>query len=105
MSEGLEILKGAREWLSDPEHWIKGKIGPGEWPSESNGPTCAVGAIIRVGRECDKSLGAMSKAELNLNEVVPGGGIILYNDKPDTTHECILAAFDAAIEKAEKEDL
>jgi hypothetical protein len=41
MNRALEVATAAREWLSDPSHWIDGKF------INSRGATCLIGAVLK----------------------------------------------------------
>ena len=111
-----EVLVGAREILSDPDRWVKGASRVGDrvkGASRVGDKYCAVGACWEAAGLYDR--GALlatpgyNEATIALSAVVPVvsypgyGAIESYNDASDTTHECILAAFDAAIDRLEKE--
>lgn len=110
----LEILKQARELISDEDRWaLEG------WGGTFSNRTCAVGAVRRVAGLCtnpweegrgiadilrfdsgDPEVGAAIDA---LSASIGGtkrASVTTYND--NRSHECVLAMFDAAIEREEK---
>ena len=100
----VEILKAARERISDPERWIKGRLsdtlaycGDERWDDiarlQEGTCWCASGAI-----------GAEAASPEGWEECchafkAANGGIASVNDR--SSHPQILAAFDRAIELAE----
>ena len=104
MNATLEILKKARELISDPSRWTQGT-----YARNSNGSQefimspaavcfCTIGAVRRV---CgDKSYG---HALFSLAARLPDPPLELsdFNDAPNRTHAEVLALFDKAI-KAEE---
>jgi hypothetical protein len=102
----LMALKGARELLADPNRWVKGTartdLGDGAYAY------CATGALQQAVNGFDKYLAPTSplrkvwyEAEALLDQVVDptGKSIVGFNDHIDTTHEQLIAVFDAAIAK------
>jgi len=102
--KAAQLLRGAREYLSNPDKWIKRNIQRGD-------KVCSIGAIQRAAgflnggwklgdpqERAERHL-AYGKAVDALSLEV-GGNIPLFNDNPSTKHEDVLAAFDLAIEKS-----
>ena len=79
-----EGLEAARRLITKPEDWCQGDF-------YSGGACCALGALKRVG--------AHGSERNLLREVMGTHEIGWYNDSH--SHECVLAAFDAAIERCE----
>lgn len=119
----LEILEKGRDRIADPARWFKGAFA-----DRSHRPAvpddvlfadcrvCAWGAInwAACGDPYDTGLnGAAASEAYNLlggairsREGTKAGRFVSvpgFNDRPTTTHEDILAVFDAAIEKAKAE--
>lgn len=110
----LDILKRAREILSDPLAWCKDtfardKEGMKVWSGSVRAcQFCAIGAIARAAKDLDASTSDHHAAELTLEEQVPlhyrqtvsigKGSVASYNDDPRRTHSEILALFDRTIE-------
>lgn len=100
-----DILKKARQIISDPSMWCKDQFFKGIGLQEARGqfaetgkhpPCCAYGAIlVAAGFNSDLEQPAYHK----LAASTPSGSVLLYNDASTTTHADILSAFDAAIEK------
>jgi hypothetical protein len=97
-----DILEAAREMIAKPHGWTKNKL-------ERAGAVCAVGAISKVATGRATALGPMGtwiyesdenlvRAKRLLDRAV-AGSIVDYNDSH--TKKCVVAAFDAAIERAE----
>jgi hypothetical protein len=94
----LDVLRAAREYISDPARWTQGIIG------RSDGSRCAVGALKDAAGHGPKSVGwhsppsgcgaAVTGAYAAL-ERVAGEPPPLFNDSH--THAEVLAAFDRAI--------
>lgn len=86
----LKCLQDARQWLSDPAHWVKGHYNAGD-------ASCAHGAVCRIGLSTDLTI----KAWHLLDEACPLGTpnpfTPIFNDDPTTTHADVLALFDRAI--------
>lgn len=92
--ETRETLIEARALIEDPKHWTQGTmqttVRGGPFGSRSITAYCAVGAIAKV-------RGGVLKIDDCLVAFWPiVGGIMGYND--GSSHECVLQAFDAAIE-------
>jgi hypothetical protein len=91
----LEVLRAARAYISDPEHWYKGGYG-------YRGRSCALGACIRMSKHSwPEAQGALNRAVPDwwrvVSEETCRNPITTYNDRPQTTHADILALFDRAI--------
>lgn len=83
----LEILRAAREHLSNPENWCKG-LGDG-----SPSPRCVEVALMHAGDHRHVASGALSLVRPSSYQ-----SNVEWNDDPETTHADVLAALDAAIE-------
>jgi hypothetical protein len=90
MNEAADTIQAARELLSDPTRWGKGKTRP---TPESY---CLASAISR---NCLGVTYNEYKAITDLvGQHVPGGmALTIYNDHPDTTHEDILNLLDKTL--------
>jgi len=104
MNDVVATLTAARELLSDPVRWTKGRMArdaAGE-RAYSRSPEavcwCAAGALNKV-----SSAWGVQEAQGILFASVSGKGIAAFNDDPTTTHADILAAFDRAIAAAKAE--
>lgn len=100
-----QTLERARDLLARSGGWSKGAL---QRPDDSN---CAIGAINRAlglpqNEEADY-VRVENKAAIDaVGAILPGSEeawvrVVSYNDSASTDHACILAAFDAAIEKAD----
>jgi hypothetical protein len=97
----LEIIKGARELISDPERWSQGWYAhdkKGDWAdfaSDSACRWCAMGAIRKQTNSTDE------RDCRYLYELLVGddGSLSLFNDTH--THAEVVALFDAAIARLE----
>ena len=95
----LAVLARARGLLSDEQRWCKGSFARCwfDIPVPAGSPFaqryCALGAIMRAGRELGLSTKEACKA-LEWQTVVP---VADWNDNRLRTHAEVLAAFDAAI--------
>jgi hypothetical protein len=124
-----EILRQARRLIETPDAWVKGMCF-GRKTDQFNGPQdaeiipvpyvrdgkvkpgcfCAIGAICYAGRFFDGDDIAMNNLAAQALAVAIGkpaqdvGLILSFNDRPERSHEQVLAAFDSAIEHAESED-
>lgn len=109
-----EILKQAREFLSDPNRWFKGDFANGYSDPGLADPRipeefdrlkkpeftcfCALGAVYRVSPTVDD-------AERTIRTLADRNGLpSIYeipeiNDADETTHADVLALFDKAIEE------
>lgn len=107
MKKVCEILKKARELITDPEHWTRdtyARDAEGEY-CNMNSPRaakfCALGAIRRVSNSM--SLGYLdSDARVAMDMLarkIGGPSIAQFNDHH--THEEVLAKFDGAIKDCE----
>lgn len=97
MSKTVEVLKAARELISDPAHWTKGRFArtekgsPINYESPSAVCFCSAGALMRVTWGDIKIY--QSALEIMIAEM--DGNIFGFNDLH--THPEILDRFDAAI--------
>lgn len=112
--EKLELLKGVRKHLSNPENWYKGGYAPGGCVNIPKGCVCLLGAANYVA-DPDRNYsrdGTNYAAETILDRGLVGcvpaaferDGFVRvasFNDHPDTTHADILKVLDCAIAKAE----
>lgn len=93
----LEILRGARELLSDPERWRRGsyaslngfEVDPLDPRAEK---FCAVGAMWRVAKDDQRAFLLASKIHPEL---------VLLNDGEDGYHQ-VLRVFDEEIARREE---
>jgi hypothetical protein len=93
--KAVEILRAAREWLSNPDHWSKGRYGG------CDGPNCAAGAVMRAHRsELQADISLKDEAFALLEEDLPCA-LEDWNDAKERTHTDVLARFDAAIARGE----
>jgi hypothetical protein len=86
----VDVLRGAKELLSDPDRWGRGhmyEVGVGQ-PSR----WCALGALLHVAGGGPAYAHAHSVMCRTINGVVP-----TWNDNPNTTHADLIDAFDRAI--------
>jgi hypothetical protein len=95
----IEMIKGARELLSDPKRWGKGSSRP-------NGTAyCVIGALSECnahkrGEIVEERIGRLQNAVRLVEEHIPSGGerlVSFYNDAPDTTHQDILNLLDKTL--------
>lgn len=115
MTTTLDTLRRAREWISNPKHWCQDAPACDRYGNHLN-PTdydavrwCAAGSIERVlhGQSGYRdAVHALAKHGLDVD--APSlflllGKVSLWNDYRGRTHAEVLAAFDRAIEKLEKE--
>lgn len=92
-----ETLQAARKYIADPRKWTQGDL------ENPVGRVCAVGAIWKakpgVNLSTDPAIIALASVLPQLEGVPTVSRITGYNDTHD--HACVVAAFDAAIERAE----
>ena len=99
----INVLTKARELISTPEQWAKkhqattadGVQVP--WNSDEATCFCMMGAINRAALDlkADSSWYVMNLVEDVIDNTLP-----IFNDRPTTTHEDVLRAFDQAIANA-----
>lgn len=103
----LEILRAARELLSDPTRWCKAAMARTEEgiKVEPDDPRacrwCSYGAIRKVCGE----LRSIDTEELisGVCQLRTGGyGFVTFNDRSGTSHKDVMDLFDAAIARAEQ---
>jgi hypothetical protein len=83
----LDVLRAAREYISDPSRWSQG------W-YDDGGAVCAIGAVnVAMGRQPD--CGEISEAEEALRSAVSGDSVVDFNDSH--SHAEVLAVFHRAI--------
>ncbi len=103
----LSVLVAARELISSPEKWTKGKFArdiKGEsvaWHGDAAVCWCSEGAINRAGHDALHS--TRYDAYRAIEADLPDGNIVEFNDAPERTHPEVLAAFDRAIAKLKAE--
>jgi hypothetical protein len=111
----VDVLRAARERISDPERWTKGesaKNAQGEWTTASASDACrwcAVGAVwceagatLMPGSPEIKALNAAVRdldGRRGVGEV-SGWPVARFNDSKRTDHGEVLDLFDRAIELA-----
>jgi hypothetical protein len=110
----LEVLKHARETLSDRANWTRNTMArdtDGHPCRYQYGVSfCSLGALWRHASSIRVSYEIIRAAERLLCKAIGGsletveGSIAHFNDSPDTTHEMVLNAYDRAIELAEGGD-
>jgi len=100
----LTVLTRARELIGDEQHWCRRTYARG-WrglpvPVQSSAAHrfCAVGALLRAGRE----LGLSVEDARNVLEWQTVRPVQDWNDDPARTHREVIAAFDAAVTALEK---
>ena len=112
----IEILKKARELLSDAEHWAQGDyaylyddcgaLTPVDWKSPSAECWCPAGALLKV--SCDQATDALTELARGLPGIKAApftedeynkaiDQIAIWNDTPERTHAEVLQRFDEAI--------
>jgi len=102
----LEVLKGARDLLADPERWCKGAFAldaHGNLLADGFEPGackwCLAGAIEKIsGRSSMEYEPALGR----LNRIVQGSAntpitLVSWHDEEERTHAEVLALLDAAI--------
>lgn len=104
-----EVLRAARAKIDTPEKWMRGayaRVGEHAIRSAFTIPPnadsyCSIGACFSA---CN-SAGDFRNAHRAINQLslVIGRPIDSWNDAPERTHAEVLAAFDAAIVRAEAE--
>jgi hypothetical protein len=90
MSAAVETLKAARAVIDIPERWTQGVM-------RVEDARCASGALIAVGAEL-----ISGEAYGFLRRATGARRICHWNDEKGRTHAEVMAAFDRAIELAEK---
>jgi len=105
--ETLEVLKSARELLSDSKRWTRGwyardKYGHRKmWNSDNAVRYCSMGAVHKVAG--NRHPNAIMYLNRIINPLHPDDIIVVgYND--NHTHKDILEMFDKAIDLCEKEN-
>jgi hypothetical protein len=100
MSAEVEIIKGAREILSDPKRWTKGKL-----VTTDGTAVCLIGALgrARIGLT-NAEYNAEARAEAFLQEHLPPGydgeqlrPLAEFNDDPLVIHQDILDLVDKTL--------
>ena len=99
VADALAVLTGARALLADERRWCKGSFARGwlELPVSAGSVFarryCALGAIMRAGRE----FGLPVEDARNALEWQTRRPVANWNDDPWRTHADVIAAFDGAI--------
>lgn len=113
-NEVLAVLRAARELIAVPAHWTKGVAAMNADGYEVDALCvdatcfCTVGALNRATRTqeaaAERAYDLYKAARERLvNKALRGSGLVDFNDHPGTTHEDVLAMFDAAIAELEGE--
>ena len=107
--KAAKILRGARDFIADPSHWVKfsfglkGDMGMDHALQDAD-RVCSLGAIGKVaGLDCwgNYMTDEAWLAERCLLAVVTDfSSVPEFNDANETTHGDVVAAFDLAIEEA-----
>ena len=111
--ETLELLKKARELITDPDCWCKGRYGETEdgkvGKVTAAHRVCAVGALYKaldkeIGCNYEDMLGAKKELLKDIgsheNEQYRTFPVTVFNDQ--TSHSEVLELFDTTIERLEK---
>ena len=98
----MTLLTDAKELISDERDWVKGT--PLAIREDGTEAHCAIGACNYVALKSDTySFGDLRDAynylKASLPEDLERQHVATYNDRPETTHDDIMALFDRAIEK------
>jgi hypothetical protein len=105
MKTELQVLETARELIE--KGWTRGAEARDEygnakgWKSKKAVCFCAIGAIWKADGKAFGPVGDL--AQYTLVSCIRTPGIAQWNDSPRRTKKQVLAAFDRAIVKAEKE--
>lgn len=104
----IEILKKARELLSDPARWTQNAYardvtGRGVPPTSSSATCwCLIGALAAAeGSQCGVSFIAVSEKSKAAVDAFNETHLPIWNDAPDRTHNEVLQRFDEAIARLE----
>lgn len=106
MSKTIEILRGAREILSDPDRWTRqfqARDSEGDcvaWNNPGAVCFCLMGAINRASMDITPDDRALAYEAMDVLDKVIDTAIPLFNDRPTTTHDDILEALDSAITRS-----
>lgn len=108
----IELLKKARELITDPDKWCKGRYGETEEGKVGKVAAahrvCAVGALYKamsteVGEDYENMLGAKNELLKDISsheeEKYRTFPVTVFNDQ--TSHPEVLALFDTTIERLE----
>lgn len=108
-----QILRKARELISDPERWTKGAFARNaqgasvSYRHDAATCFCSVGAVERAafkdGVDDNQPISVALRA-LYRGKLYAIPSIAAFNDRDDTTHGDVLAMFDRAIALAEDEE-
>lgn len=111
MANVKQILKAARDLLTDPQHWTKGTLARNVFnePVSVQSPRarcwCLHGAILKVSAATSAEWSQTVAANRALYPFVPskyGDGpdnvVLYFNDDKTTKHSDVLALLDVAIE-------
>jgi hypothetical protein len=105
----VDVIRGAREYLSDPKHWHQGGAG-----DDGHGALCVA---VALGRQCpnDDDWAILTAVHDGLRAHIPAriapqpwgtdrllhlrifGSVFEYNDDPGTTHQDILDLLDKTL--------
>lgn len=105
MNKNAEILKKAKEHISDPEMWIKGTYFSGP---EENAPCCMLGAMKwALDSVNPHDVNELSEAFLECRDVllhlVSEEELHEFNDSITTTHDDVMKVFEEGIAIAESQ--
>ena len=110
--KAAKILRGARDFIADPSHWVKLSFGMKDGAGMNNAlqdadRVCSLGAIGKVaglnGWGYDMTAEAFLAERCLLDVVTKDddfSSVPEFNDADETTHKDVVAAFDLAIEEA-----
>ena len=93
-----EILKAAKAKIDTPDKWCQKELCNGEDYCNAT-RFCSIGALWSIEEEPDAETYLRRAARARKFD-----GIIHLNDNENTTHADVMAAYDEAIELAEKDE-
>ena len=106
MQTVVDILRAARDKISDPSRWTTRDYAKNKWgePTSGHDPDavcwCAYGAVMSVSNSFHARCNAEETLELAAKAIDPGFNCVAdFNDT--LGHEAVIEMFDAAIAKSE----
>lgn len=108
MKTTVEILKDARELISDPSRWTQGQEARGRFGQTVTANSafacawCTIGAVSKV--SASEHVQDVIKAFNYLGDALPGENRLLSTFNDSHGHADVMALFDRAIERATRSD-
>lgn len=103
-----QLLMDAKALIAKPECWCQRTFANDTfgrkvaWHSPAACRFCAYGAVLSAGQKIPETISCLATQILDAEA---GGGILNFNDAPETTHPMVIRLFNKAIRRAEEQGI